>query len=418
MKSLAIIGTGLTGLACGHYLHPSYDITLYERSDEAGGQIHSAAVEEGDRQIAIDTGFMAYHAAASPRLAELFAALGVDTQPAGVSWRIHPGSSGVGFSGPGLPGFFAQPGNLWNPRFWKLLREIRRFHRDMPAILGDADWRGMTLRAYVDAKHYSPSFVDAYLIPIGAMFGSMPSFTVLDMPAIRLAKILKTYGFLEKTASSSWRTISQGGQTFRDTIARPFRHRLRLGRPAVRISRRPGAAQVADATGYTQSFDYVVLACRADEALALLEEPTPDEQALLAPFRYQTLRAVLHTDASVMPPARAAWAAWNYGGGTDETGRPKACVTFWMNRLQGIRSARSYFVSLDPEACAADTILQTSHPRQLIYTAAVLEAQRALPRLNEGGTLFFCGGYFSDGFPEGALQSAQAVCQRLKAIRS
>jgi uncharacterized protein len=414
MKSIAIIGTGIAGMACGHYLHSRFDLTFYERNNYAGGHTNTVMVNEGGRQIPIDTGFMVYNETSHPELTRLFAAMEVETQPAAISLSVQHKPSGLEFSRSGLTGLFAQPQNLWNLSFWKLLKEIHRFNQEAPSLLEDPGWKDMTLQDYARRKGYSHDFLDRYLIPMSSVLWSTPAEAIREVPAVTLVRFLKNHGFLHFNTPVGWRTVTGGSRRYRDKITHAYRHRLRLNRAAVRITRRPGAIQVVDATGDSQSFDRVILACHADDALLLLQDSTPAEQALLAPFRYQKNIATLHTDESVMPETRRAWSSWNYRAELDGLGVPAASILYWMNPLQRLSTHKNYFVSInDPGRISPDLIIQKIDYWHPLYTLATIHAQKQLPSLNNNDKTFFCGSYFGDGLHEDALVSAQAVCARL-----
>jgi len=414
MKSIAIIGTGIAGMACGHFLHPRYDLTVYERNDYAGGHTNTVLVSEEGRTIPVDTGFMVYNEVTYPELTKLLAALNVETKPTSMSFSVQHVPSGLEFCGSGLNGLFAQRKNLVKPRFWKLLWEINRFNAEAPKILDDPKYEDYSLKTYAEEMGFSREFLDKYLIPMSSAVWSTPADTMLDFPAVTLVRFFKNHGFLGLDTQHPWRTVTGGSRMYRDKIIRPFRDRLFVNRPAVRVSRQNGKAQVTDKSGQTVEYDGVIFASHGDETLALLADPTPREQALLSPFRYEKNIATLHTDASVMPRTRAAWSSWNYRSELNRRGESVASTIYWMNSLQGVSDKHDYFVSInDPGRIQPLKIIQTIDYTHPIFSVDAIRAQKELPQLNENGVTYFCGSYFRYGFHEDALISAIAVCKKL-----
>ncbi len=412
MKRVAIIGTGIAGMSCARALHGRFELTVYERNDYVGGHTNTVVVDERGAEIPIDTGFMVYNETTYPRLTRLFAELGVETRPTSMSFSVQHRPSGLEFAGTGMGGLFAQRGNLLKPPYWRFLSEIRRFNETCHEVLDHPRFEAMTLERYLAERRYSDEFRDRYLVPMSAAVWSSPPSAMLEFPAATLVRFFVNHRFLGLRGQLSWRTVVGGSRRYRDRLIAPFADRIHLGRAAALLWREGSTVMVA-AAGGAERYDAVVLACHADEALELLETAEPLERELLGAFRYQKNRATLHTDESVMPEARSAWASWNYR--VDPAG---ASTVYWMNRLQDISRARNYFVSInDPGNVplgAALKVIEYEHP---LYTTAAIGAQRRLAELNGRGPVFFCGGYFRYGFHEDALMAgesaAEAVGRRL-----
>lgn len=438
MKSLAIVGTGIAGMACAYKLQRRFDLTVYEKNDYAGGHTNTVFALEDGRGIPIDTGFMVYNEVTYPELTRLFAELGVRTQSTSMSFSVQYKPLGLEFCGSGLNGLFAQRRNLLRPSFWKLLLEIDRFNRMAPQLLEDPQASQLSLGDFARQLSFSQAFLDQYLIPMSSAVWSTPPDAMLRFPAITLIRFFKNHGFLGLHTQHPWRTVTGGSRSYRDLIVSDYRERIHLSRPAKRIERQEGKALVTDASGQTQAYDHVVLACHADEALALLADPTPEERAQLSPFKYQRNRATLHTDDSVMPETRSAWSSWNYRvtevsqltswpvnpstaptastvptASAGPTGLTRSII-YWMNSLQGVSSKVNYFVSIDdPGDIDERKILQRIDYDHPLFTLEAIAAQAQLPQLNDSGVTFFCGSYFRYGFHEDALLSALDVVRRL-----
>jgi predicted NAD/FAD-binding protein len=413
MKSIAIIGTGIAGMACGHFLHPRYDLTLYERNTYVGGHTNTVLADEDGRSIPIDTGFMVYNEVTYPNLTRLFRELNVQTMPTEMSFSVQHLPTGLEFCGSGYSGLFAQRKNIVNLHFWNLLRQIDRFNRESPQILDDPRYERYTLRQYVQEKGYTKALLDQYLIPMSSAVWSTEPDVMLNFPAVTLVRFFKNHGFLGLHTQHPWRTVTGGSRMYRDKIIQPFCDRIRIQQPALRVARRDGKAWVTDAKE-TRPYDMVILASHADESLALLEDPSKKERELLGAFSYQTNIALLHTDTSVMPKVRSAWSSWNYRTETTSEGREASSTIYWMNSLQKVSDKQNYFVSInDPSIVDSSRILQRisySHP---VFSIESTAAQKQLCNLNDNGVTYFCGSYFKYGFHEDALNSALDVVERL-----
>jgi predicted NAD/FAD-binding protein len=413
MKSVAIIGTGIAGMACGHFLHPRYDLTLYERNAYVGGHTHTLLADEDGRAIPIDTGFMVYNEVTYPNLTRLFRELDVQTKPTEMSFSVQHLPTGLEFCGSGLNGLFAQRKNLFSLHFWNLLRQIGRFNRESPRILDDPHFESYTLRRYAQEKGYTKDFLDQYLIPMSSAVWSTEPDAMLNFPAVTLVRFFKNHGFLGLHTQHPWRTVAGGSRMYRDKIIQPFRERIRVQQPAVRVARREGKAWVTDSKE-TRPYDLVILASHANESLALLQDPTARERELLGAFSYQTNTILLHTDAAVMPKTRAAWSSWNYRTEKASDGPARSSTIYWMNSLQKVSEKQNYFVSVnDPHNVDSDRILQRIAYDHPVFSVEATAAQKQLCNLNDNGITYFCGSYFKYGFHEDALNSALDVVQRL-----
>jgi len=409
MKTLAIIGTGIAGMACGYHLQKRFDLTVYEKNDYVGGHTNTVEVEEAGKRLPIDTGFMVYNEVTYPHLVQLFKELGVRTKPTSMSFSVQYKPTGLEFCGSGMKGLFAQRRNLFRPSYWVLLSEINRFNKQAIEVLVDPRFAKMTLRDYARVRAYSTNFLDQYLIPMSSAVWSTPPSEMLDFPAVSLVQFFKNHGFLGLDTQHPWYTVEGGSREYQKRLTEGFRDRIRVSTPATRVARRDGKVWVTDASGQTAAYDLAILASHADESLALLESPTENEKRLLSLFHYQENIATLHTDSSVMPKTRAAWSSWNYR--TDANG---STTIYWMNSLQGVSDQEDYFVSIgDPKPINASKIRMTLNYTHPIFSVAAMRAQKELPMLNEGGPVYFCGSYFRYGFHEDALVSALDLVKHL-----
>jgi len=415
MKSVAIIGSGIAGLGCARLLHERLEIRLFEKERRVGGHSNTLVVDEEGTALPIDSGFMVYNEVTYPLLTRLFAELDVETEPSDMSFSVQHRPSGLEFCGSSMSQLFAQRRNLLSPRHYRMLASIGRFNREAVAALDDPQYRTITLGDYVSARGYGSDFLDRYLIPMSAAVWSTPFRQIMDFPALTLIRFFHNHGFLGMNTQHPWRTVRGGSRAYVEKLIQPFRERIVTGDPVVSVRRDAHGAHLRMASGETALFDQVVFAAHADESLAILADPTPDELRLLSPFRYQTNVAQLHTDTSVMPRTRRTWASWNYRI-TEVAGQAHGSTVYWMNSLQQVSKNRNYFISID-DAGEIDpaSVLQRVVYQHPLFTSQAVAAQQQLPSLNDGETSFFCGSYFGYGFHEDALRSGTEAAAALLA---
>ena len=413
MARLAIIGTGIAGLGCAHFLRRDFDLTLFEQNDYAGGHTNTVTAEEPGtgRTLPIDTGFMVFNRVTYPSLNRLFAQLDVAVKPAAMSFSVRHAETGLEFCGSSLNHLFAQRRNLLRPRFYRLLAAVNRFNREAVAALAEAPIHSETLGDYVRRRRYGEDFFHLYLAPMSSAVWSTPPALMLSFPAATLLRFFHNHGFLGLDTQHPWLTVEGGSRRYVEKLAAPWRERIRLADAVAGIRRTPAGATVRTAAGESLRFDHVILACHADQALRLLEDPTAGETRLLREFRYQPNVATLHTDPSVMPRTRRAWASWNYEIARDAAGAVSTATHYWMNSLQGISRRENYFVSINrPEAIRPDKVLRRISYEHPLFSLGATRAQAELPQLNAAGRgsteTYFAGSYFRYGFHEDALLSA------------
>lgn len=422
MSRIAIIGTGIAGMGSAHFLHRHHDLTIFEANDYVGGHTNTVeATEPGTgRPVPIDTGFMVYNEATYPHLTRLFAQLEVPIKKTTMSFSVRDDSTGIEWCGSSLNHLFAQRKNLLNLRFLKMLAAVNRFNKEAVAALDDPEIAEITLGEYVRRRGYGQDFFDLYLVPMSSAVWSTPPELMLSFPAASLLRFFHNHGFLGLHTQHQWLTVDGGSREYRRRLIEPFRGQIQLGRAAVRIVRNPGrtGVTVMTADGVAHTFDQVIVATHADQALRMLVNPTPDELRLLSEFKYQANIATLHTDAAVLPKTPKARAAWNYQLTRDPSGRIQPATHYWMNELQGVSDRENYFVSIN----GADAIdpakvikrIDYTHP---LFSLGAVRAQRDLPKLNEqarGRTeTYFAGSYFRYGFHEDAFMSAVQLSELL-----
>lgn len=420
MSTLAIIGTGIAGLGCAHFLHRRFDLTLFEQNDYAGGHSHTVTVDEpgAPRRIAMDTGFMVFNKITYPHLTRLFEELRVPIKPTPMTFSVRHADTGLEFAGSSLNHLFAQRRNLLRPRFWRLLSAINRFNTEAVAALDDPATQAETLGDYVKRRGYGADFVDLYLVPMSSAVWSTPPALMLSFPATTLLRFFHNHGFLGVSTQHPWWTVEGGAQTYVEKITAPWRDRIRLRQPATRIVRTARGVAVTSSSGETHLFDKVIVACHGDQARRLLAAPTFDEDRLLREFHYQPNVATVHTDASVMPRTRLAWSSWNYEIARDSAGQVSTATHYWMNSLQGVSDRENYFVTINrPESIAPGRVLRRINYEHPLFSLGAVRAQTEIPALNaaaRGNTeTYYAGAWQRFGFHEDGLLSAVRVAELL-----
>lgn len=413
MQNIAIIGTGIAGMACGHFLHKKYNVTLYEQNDYVGGHTNTITVDEDGSPIYIDTGFMVFNHVTYPHLTKLFNELNVPAMSTSMSFSVQHVPSGLEYCGSGLNGLFAQRKNILSPRFIRMLMQISRFNSESVKILDDERYASHTLSQYIRGMGYGDDMLYRYLIPMSAAVWSTPMDLMLEFPAVTLIRFFKNHGFLGLNTQHQWYTVRGGSRAYRDIIIKPFKDKIQTGNAAVKIRREEGKAIVHAADGTSQAFDKVIIAAHGDQALRMLANPTNDEQRILDKFKYQQNIALLHTDESVMPRTKRTWSSWNYRI-EERSGQLMPSTIYWMNSLQDVSKKKNYFVSInDPGNVKESHVIREIRYEHPLFDVPAIKAQKELSKLNENGPVYFCGSYFRYGFHEDALMSSVELCNLL-----
>ena len=405
---IAVVGSGIAGLSAAWLLSTRHQVTLYESAARAGG--HSHTIEVGG--VPVDIGFIVYNEATYPNLTALFDHLDVPTRASEMSFAVSLDGGALEYSGTDLAGLFGQRRNLVRPRFWSMLRDLRRFYREAPGLVQELA-PDVTLGELLDSRGYGAAFQDDHLLPMAAAIWSGPAAALRDYPARHFIRFCDNHGLLKVTGRPVWRTVAGGSRVYVARLLAAIGD-VRLGQPAVSVRRRADTVVVRDGAGMEQRFDQVVMACHADQALALLEQPTDSETSLLGAFGYTRNRAVVHRDRASMPRRRGVWASWNYLGTRGSADAVQ--VTYWMNRLQDLPGAPDVFVTLNPSVEPNAVLHEENydHPR---FDVAAMRAQTSLWSLQGRHRTWFCGAYFGAGFHEDGLQSGLAVAEQLGGVK-
>jgi predicted NAD/FAD-binding protein len=413
MSRIAVIGTGISGLSAAWLLCKHHEVTVYEKEKRPGGHSRTVTVRHGDRIIPVDTGFIVYNERNYPNLSALFARLGVETRPSGMSFALTVDDGWLEWGASDFNAVFGQRRNLLRPRFYRLFADVMRFNaRARTAVRDDPD---LPLGALIERIGVGSWFARYYLLPMAGAIWSCPPRQMLDFPALSFVRFFENHGLLSIDGQPQWRTVEGGARRYVEKIARDLGGRLRLDCGAAEIRRSPRGAAVRDVTGNVEDYDGVVLACHADEALAVLGDASQAERRALGAIGYRRNRAFLHKDPRFMPRRRRCWASWVYhsDGRGDE---PALTVTYWMNRLQSIDPSCPLFVTLNPSARIRDDDIFDEHVfDHPVFDAAAMAGQHAIASLQGLRSTWFCGAHLGYGFHEDGLVSAMNVAAALGA---
>ncbi len=408
---IAVVGGGIAGLSAAWLLSQKHDVTLIEREERLGGHANTVDVETGGSHLAVDTGFIVYNEAAYPNLAALFAHLGVITAPTRMTFAVSLGDGAYEYSGSGLHRIFGQWRNLASLSQWRLAADIVQFFRHASAQAAGLP-AGATLGDLLARHGYSAAFVDRHLLPMAGAIWSVAPGRMSGYPAAAFIQFFENHGLLKLTNRPCWRTVVGGSREYVSRLAASGCFRTVSGVTVTSVRRSHGAVSVSDGA-YTGRFDHAVIATHADEALAMLDDADEFEVQDLGAFAYSRNRAILHTDATLMPQRRKLWSSWNYLGreGMDQN---VATVTYWMNSLQPLNTSANLFVTLNPRhEPAPGTVLREFSYDHPVFDSGAMAAQQRIWRLQGRRRTWFCGAHFGAGFHEDGLQSGLAVAEQL-----
>jgi predicted NAD/FAD-binding protein len=410
MQKLAIIGTGIAGMGCAHFLHKKYDLTLFEELDYIGGHTNTVSVQEEGKPIYIDTGFMVFNYQTYPNLCALFEEIEAPVKKTDMSFSVQHLPSGLEYSGSSMNHLFTQKRNIFNPSFLKMLMQINRFNKESVNILDDSEYADYSLGRYIKEFGYSDDMLWKYLIPMSSAVWSTPMEQVLDFPVVSLIRFFKNHGFLGLDTQHQWYTLHQGSQAYREKLIAPFKDKIKINTKIVAVERLAnGKVLVTTAKGEQIEFDKVIMASHANQTYKIVQRKTKDEERLLSKFNYQLNMAVLHTDKSQMPKKKLAWSSWNY-----RVEKEGPSTIYWMNKLQGVSDKVDYFVSINPSPTLDKTqIIKEIEYEHPLFDVPAMQAQEELYKLNEKGPIYCCGSYFKYGFHEDAYKSAVDLCKGL-----
>jgi predicted NAD/FAD-binding protein len=410
-RKIAVIGAGVSGLSAAWLLSKAHKVTLYESEARLGG--HANTVEAAG--VAVDTGFIVYNEPNYPNLTALFAHLGVETYASDMSFGVSMDDGGFEYGSTSLGALLAQKRNVFRPRFWAMLRDLKRFYGAGQVDARKLDDEVVSLADYLERGGFCATFQEDHLLPQAAAIWSASLRDIREYPAAALLRFFDNHGLMRGVSDRpKWRTVVGGSRAYVGRLAADFQGRVLTGRPVKTVVRGPQGVVVVDRFGRGETYDEVVIAAHADQALAMLDAPSAEERRVLGAFRYSRNETILHRDASLMPNRRAAWSSWNHMGASGGEG----CVTYWMNRLQALPTKQDLFVTLNPtKALNEAKVLKSQTYQHPLFDAPAIAAQKELWSLQGGRNTWFCGAHFGSGFHEDGLQSGLAVAEAIGGVR-
>ncbi len=411
---IGIIGSGISGLVAAYRLFPHHDITLFEANDYAGGHTRTVDVEFHGQRYAIDTGFIVFNNWTYPHFVRLLGELDVASRPTTMSFSVRDERTGLEYNGGSVNGLFAQRRNLLRASFWRMLADILRFNREANALEFSAS---ETVAQFLTRRKFGRGFVDSYLLPMGSAIWSCPPCIFKEFPIWFIADFYRQHGLLNIFRRPQWRVIQGGSRSYVRAITNRLRHNIRLNAAVAHVQRLHEKVAISVVNEGTEWFDHVIFACHSDQALKILgSEATVAEREVLTAFPYNRNTAVLHTDESLLPQSRRAWASWNYrvysnGEMSEQT---RANVTYNMNTLQGLKATPTFCVTLNDEAQISPALVldrfEFHHP---VFTTQRAAAQARHGELINANRTSFCGAYWKNGFHEDGVVSAMRVVETL-----
>jgi uncharacterized protein len=410
---IAIIGTGISGMLAAYLLHRDHEITVFEAGDHIGGHTNTVDVPMEGRRYAIDTGFIVFNDWTYPNFIALLQKLDVESQPSDMSFGVKCERTGLEYNGTSLNTLFAQRRNLLRPSFYRMIRDILRFNRESLSLLNQPG-PGPSLGLYLEAQHYSREFMDHYIVPMGAAIWSASHEDMWKFPARYLVQFFKNHGMLSVDERPTWRVIKGGSQRYVEKLVAPFRNRIHLNSPVESIGRFPDYVEIRSKMNGQDyralQFDHVIIATHSDQALSILADPSPAEKEVLGTIHYQENEAILHTDTSLLPKRKLAWAAWNYhllGAQPD-----RAVLTYHLNKLQSLTAPCEFCVTLNhAQAINPTKILCRITYHHPVYSPEAVAAQKRHGEISGVSRTSYCGAYWGFGFHEDGVNSALAVCR-------
>ncbi len=406
---IAVIGSGISGMVSAYLLSQDHEIVLYEANDYIGGHTNTIDVSIEGTSYPVDTGFIVFNEKTYPNFIKLMRILKVAWQPSNMSFSLQCHRTGLVFSPSTLNALFVQRKNLFRPSFYRMLWDALRFRREASELVRSDDY-SITLESYLEQQNYSQTFIENFIIPMGGAIWSADPVQFRKFPARYLVEFFNNHGFLNVRHQPQWLVIKGGSRQYIDPLTRPYQDRIRLNSPVASVRRSPINVEITTRAGDTASFDQVVIATHSDQALRMLADPTDLEREVLSAIPYQENLAVLHTDPSLLPLKKPAWASWNYHIPKEEKGR--VALTYNMNILQSLKASQVCCVTLNmPEKIHPDRVIQRIIYQHPVYDPKSLSARRKQNEINGKNRTYFCGAYWGYGFHEDGVNSALTVCK-------
>ncbi len=404
---IAIVGTGISGLTAAYLLNREHDIVVFEKNDYVGGHTHTHDVKTNESSLAVDSGFIVYNEVTYPNFIKLLDQLGVQRQKTTMGFSVKSVKKNLEYAGNSLKTLFAQRLNYFRPSFWIMLRDILRFNKKGKADLANLSAE-IKLGDYLRQNNYSRSFINHYIIPMGSAIWSTKAKSMMDIPALFFIRFFNNHGLMQVKNRSGWWVIKGGSREYVKIMIAKFDSKIRLNTAVESISRSENKI-IIQVLGKEEIFDAVVIATHSDQALQLLSDSTQQEMEVLSALPYQSNEALLHTDSSVLPKRKNAWASWNYNL-DQEVDQPMA-MTYNMNILQTLNTNETYCVTLNNnDLVDSNKILKTLYYEHPQFTPEGISAQKRKHEISGINNTYYCGAYWRNGFHEDGVVSALEVC--------
>lgn len=414
--NIAVIGSGISGLSAAWLLSRSQNVTVFEKDARIGGHTNTVVAQTVNGGIPVDTGFIVFNEQNYPNLTAFLDHLGVTTAPSSMGFAVSVEKGRMEYSGKHLNGLFGQRRNIIRLEHWQLVSDILKFFK-----LAEQQARGIdetvTIAEFLDRFGYSRVFVEDHILPISAAIWSTPARTMLEFPAKTFIEFFANHGLLQVNDRPKWRTVKGGSREYIKRILAEKRFVTETNARIKTVVRHATGVEIFFEDGARRHFDEVIFACHADQALAMLADPSADEGRVLSAFRFTQNRAVMHADESFMPRRKHLWSSWNYLRGSNSEGA-ELSLTYWMNRLQPLPTQTNIFVSLNPmREPAANTIQYDVTYEHPLFDAGAIAAQREMWRIQGAQRTWFAGAWLGYGFHEDGLQAGLEVAERLGTAR-
>ncbi len=401
-QKIAIIGTGISGLTCAHHLAPHHDLTLFEAEEYIGGHTHTVQVEKEGEVSDIDTGFIVFNDNTYPEFIVLMDSIGVSYQPTEMSFSVRNDAIDLEYNGNTINSLFVQRKNILRPSFLGMVRDIVRFNKEVRHAANDEQ---LTIGDFLANRKYSDLFKDNYLLPMISAIWSMGLESCKDFPLQFFVRFFDNHGLLNIVNRPQWRSIIGGSSSYIEPLTAPFKDKIRVSTPVIRVERDDDAVQIVTASN-TESFDQVIFACHGNQALSLLSSPTTGEETVLRPFRTSSNSVVLHTDTSFLPKRPLGWASWNYN--MVDSAKEQTTLTYNMNILQRLSKKHTYLVTLNQEI-AKEHVLGEFNYHHPIFSLEAIKAQAGWEIISGKNRSHYCGAYWFNGFHEDGVKSGLRV---------
>ncbi|OIR23615.1 MAG: hypothetical protein BEU00_00025 [Marine Group III euryarchaeote CG-Epi3] len=411
---IGVVGAGVAGLTAAHLLSQKYDVTLIESENRIGGHTNTIEVEENGVKIGVDTGFIVLNDRNYTNFKKLLASLDVKIRDTDMSFSYYDQNDGFNYAGTGIAGYFAQKKNFFSPKHYRFLLNVKKYSKKAANDVSSDSLLDETLGEYLIRNEFPKDIIDKFMIPMGAAVWSGSRSEIANFPVKMFLKFFDNHGILDLNNAPQWHTVIGGSCTYVKKIINTFNGNIIKGNGAKSIVRKKNGVLICLLNGEELMFDKVVCATHADQTYRMIEDITNEEKNILEPWKYSKNKTILHTDTSIMPPSKSAWACWNYVKDIDSKDDDDVSVTYYMNRLQGLKTHNDYLVTLNPtKEIPKDKIIyetEYTHPK---FTHLSISTQEKVPEVNGSNNLYFCGSYCRYGFHEDAVLSAVNVAKKL-----